>query len=267
MNVHSTSSHRPAPTVQQNRPVRSEERAGAASSARPARPVRVENAEPKSHSVEKAAPRGVLRLLEEGHFKGVADVRLRINFFDAIAQKEQVHQAAGVQDTVSTFLDELATRVDTLAASTDLSSDQQAALGDLTEAFKATTHEAASAFDASEPSALEALTQEIQAAFDTFYTSVQGALEPGGSEASSEEGPAADTEAVPTEGANGLSDFLNQLTDLFTQSVDALVALGTASVLPPLSAPSGNGPAYDKFVAQYNALRPEQSVSSMDLLA
>jgi len=29
--------------------------------------------------------RGVIRLLQEGHFKGVADLRLRINFFDELA--------------------------------------------------------------------------------------------------------------------------------------------------------------------------------------
>ena len=38
----------------------------------------------------KAAPgetkvRGVIRLLQQGHFKGVADVRLRINFFDELS--------------------------------------------------------------------------------------------------------------------------------------------------------------------------------------
>ncbi len=31
------------------------------------------------------ATKGVLGLLQEGHFKGVADVRLRINFFDELA--------------------------------------------------------------------------------------------------------------------------------------------------------------------------------------
>ena len=34
------------------------------------------------------SPKGVLRLLQEDHFKGVSDVRLRINNYDKIDKKE-----------------------------------------------------------------------------------------------------------------------------------------------------------------------------------
>ena len=51
--------------------------------------------------VEKPAPeeetreaRGVIRLLQEGHFKGVADVRLRINFFEELAGAELAEPSA-----------------------------------------------------------------------------------------------------------------------------------------------------------------------------
>jgi hypothetical protein len=50
---------------------------------------------------EGKAPRGVLRLLQEGHFKGVADLRLRINFFDqlaAIGQGESGEESTDAPD-------------------------------------------------------------------------------------------------------------------------------------------------------------------------
>ena len=45
---------------------------------------------PKAPEIENSAEgqKGVLRLLQEGHFKGVSDVRLRINFHDEISAME-----------------------------------------------------------------------------------------------------------------------------------------------------------------------------------
>lgn len=40
----------------------------------------------ESPEASPARAKGVLRLLEEGHFKGVADYRLRINFFDELSE-------------------------------------------------------------------------------------------------------------------------------------------------------------------------------------
>ena len=43
---------------------------------------------------EAREARGVIRLLQEGHFKGVADVRLRINFFEELAGAELAEPSA-----------------------------------------------------------------------------------------------------------------------------------------------------------------------------
>ncbi len=57
---------------------------------------------------------GVIRLLEAGHFRGVADVRLRINFFDqlaarakAVAQPAVERESRQLVDTVTSKVDEL----------------------------------------------------------------------------------------------------------------------------------------------------------------
>lgn len=55
---------------------------------------RAENAEPPITDVpdpteeETQEAKGVFRLLQEGHFNGVADIRLRINFFEELAGSE-----------------------------------------------------------------------------------------------------------------------------------------------------------------------------------
>ncbi|MGE5296238.1 MAG: hypothetical protein ACM3VT_15560 [Solirubrobacterales bacterium] len=43
---------------------------------------------PDSEPSDTQEARGVIRLLQEGHFKGVADVRLRINFAEELAGSE-----------------------------------------------------------------------------------------------------------------------------------------------------------------------------------
>ncbi|MBT8145936.1 MAG: hypothetical protein KJN90_03735, partial [Gammaproteobacteria bacterium] len=47
--------------------------------------------------------KGVLRLLQEGHFKGVADVRLRINFADQLAALESAAEQGSMREAVDTF--------------------------------------------------------------------------------------------------------------------------------------------------------------------
>ncbi|HUU85634.1 MAG TPA: hypothetical protein VM243_19215, partial [Phycisphaerae bacterium] len=73
-----------------------------------------ETASPKhdKHDGEKVP--GVIRLLEAGHFKGVADVRLRINFFEQLSARAEAAAQPVVQDesrqlveTVNAQLDEL----------------------------------------------------------------------------------------------------------------------------------------------------------------
>ncbi len=48
--------------------------------------------------------KGVMRLLQEGHFKGVAALRLRINFFDQVSELEQ----SNLQETARQGITELA---------------------------------------------------------------------------------------------------------------------------------------------------------------
>jgi len=68
-----------------------EVREKAASDAEIDEPPVVEEPPPEEESREA---RGVIRLLREGHFKGVADVRLRINFIEELAGGELAEPSA-----------------------------------------------------------------------------------------------------------------------------------------------------------------------------
>ncbi len=57
-------------------------------------------AEPESAALQNRA-RGAVRLLQEGHFKGVAALRLRINFYDQLSGLEQEAMQATAQESVA----------------------------------------------------------------------------------------------------------------------------------------------------------------------
>ena len=56
---------------------------------------------------EGGGARGVIRLLQEGHFKGVADVRLRINFFDELQAAGAANAGRALDSGVQSLIDTL----------------------------------------------------------------------------------------------------------------------------------------------------------------
>jgi PAS domain S-box-containing protein len=54
---------------------------------------------------------GVLRLLEAGHFKGVADVRLRINFFEELSARASAAAAPAVRTEAAGLIDTMNSRI------------------------------------------------------------------------------------------------------------------------------------------------------------
>ena len=63
-------------------------------------PEDVEVTTPEAPKNEGGRAAGVLRNLEAGHFKGVADVRLRINFFDQLSARAQTAAGASSHEIV-----------------------------------------------------------------------------------------------------------------------------------------------------------------------
>jgi hypothetical protein len=233
-------------------------------------------AAPEPESEEKLP--GVLRLLQAGHFKGTADVRLRISHFEAIqaleSQNLQAVASGGFQSLNGTVQDQVAA----LKESGLLTDEQTAALDNFLESLKEAQGESLNGGGLS----VQELIESFQAKLDALMTLLEppaavleepadpaepqtvGAEEPvaaaDGQQPPAEEPVAEPLEAAPAEPQAAEPDPLRQLVLNFQESIqqaldDLQSGLTGASALPPLSEPSGNGIAYAKFLAIYESMQ------------
>ncbi|MHC4346455.1 MAG: hypothetical protein ACYSUP_17430, partial [Planctomycetota bacterium] len=85
---------------------------------------------------EPDGQRGVIGLLQEGHFKGVSDVRLRINFFDEISGIEAAQVQTVTAENTAAAVASVGTVVESFLADNKLSDDQSTAISDAEQAFE-----------------------------------------------------------------------------------------------------------------------------------
>jgi len=222
---------------------------------------------PEPAPTDEMAP-GLLRLLQAGHFKGVADVRLRINFHNQLSAAATAAARTAANQAVSDLSEAVVAKVDELASALDLSDEQLASLKELEDVFAATADSAAEAFQAADGlSAGEELTGDLHEAYDGLATSVGSLLIPDapGDPPAAADAPAVAPPAVDSvqnlppadavEATTDVQSLITELSEVFQASLAAVdLALSTDSFLPELSPPSGNGVAYGKFLAQYQEL-------------
>lgn len=119
---------------------------------------------------------GVVRLLEAGHFRGVADVRLRINFFDQLSTRATASAQPVIQDQsgelIETLSGELGQLLDGLAV--DQSARQQ--IDELVGEFNASVQAAVKEFAGDGTINTEALAGAIQAAFNALVEQLHEGL-------------------------------------------------------------------------------------------
>lgn len=224
--------------------------------------------------------KGVISLLQEGHFKGVADVRLRINFNDELAAIEADQLKTAAQENIEGL-------ISSLAAAT--APEGLAEAPQLQQAFTDAVQQAKNDFLSAEPPSKADLIASLNAAFQAFieglwthFTPATGpaegavagqeetgdetedALEPReeenpaqvglvGQEGGESPGPVPET--TPATESDGAS-YIAGLEAAFGAAMNQLIdALDGVVVLPELSEPTGNGVAYEKFLAIYNQLR------------
>jgi len=191
--------------------------------------------------------KGVLRLLQEGHFKGVSDVRLRINFFEELAAIEAGKLQAVAEQKVNAVLESIGGIVDTfLEGKNELTEEQTFDVSELQETFI----QAASGYT-NEP------VTDLNNAFDEFVKALRDLFDPAAP--TQKQDITSDTENSETTELPWQT-FIEDLQSAFTTATDELTqAFAEARILPELSEPSGNGVAYEKFLAIYNELRGLQS--------
>lgn len=235
----------------------------------------------------KAKGHGVLRLLNEGHFKGVADVRLRINFFDQLSAQEETQSLTNLNEQSTKFIGSIHdTFNESISTLTD-DAETKTSLTNLYNDFESTLQDTLSNVSIRDldPAALET---SIQSSFDSFVEQLSQTLTTPAQEtdAVSEivEVDAlkttvslndsrlnettiltADITALPVdqtsdtttvESTSTLDDAMTLFKEAFSQALTEFTAsLESASSLNELSSYDGNGAAYDKFLAIYNDLR------------
>ncbi|MFT4518706.1 MAG: hypothetical protein ACI9JM_001091 [Halioglobus sp.] len=171
--------------------------------------------------------KGVVSLLQAGHFQGVADARLRINFHDEISQIGASLTAQQTSEATSGFSVGVTEDVAALAVSIDVSEEQAAPATDVFDNFTAMIDALAVEFADKDGADFQELTAGFQSAADDFILQLQDLL---------------GLDAADPDIESFISAFAARLG-----SLDG--ALATAvDALPELSQPNGNGAAYAKFV-------------------
>ena len=214
-----------------------------------------ESADATAHKAQ-----GVLRLLQEGHFQGVADARLRINFSEEIAAL----QDSATLNTAETGSAELVARAEAaISAFLDVNTLDEEATQEILAAHDAldiAVEAAREALAETNPPDIFQFINDLQSAADEFLATLADILDivPIAAADTSSEGGTdteADSAAVPADAATAspvspFEEFVSSLIDTLNAVITDLdEALQNISVLPPLSEPKGNGVAFDKFAA------------------
>ncbi len=240
-------------------------------------PAEPEPTQPADSQEVEAPSRGVIRLLLAGHFKGVADVRLRINFHEELAAAGIREEKPVIADKVASLSETVNGYLDDIRSSDALSEDLSADIESLQEAFNSSVGSLLSEFDPAGEEAYAALSSGLRSSFEALLSSLVTLLgldSDGATDitAESAEGsppaePVAVTEDSTTDAASDSSSsagleqdseatplrlIVDDLANAFSAAVDELSDVrASASLLPPLSPPQGNGTAYSKFLAVY----------------
>ena len=183
------------------------------------------------HSPSPPSP-GVLDLLQKGHFQGVADVRLRLNFHQVLAglEHESVKAAAGV--AVPSLVDAVGGEIDSFLQAPDTGTELAAEIEGLFESFASTSRQLA--LDLVDG---ESLTAGLRSAFASLEESLRGVL------------------LEPSSDPGKFEAFLEGLGQVFSKHLASLGESLEDTLLPELSDPHGNGRAYEKFLGQYKGLQ------------
>ena len=202
---------------------------------------------------------GVLRLLEAGHFKGVAELQQRIRFHEELSSKTDADAAAtfeaGAEDLLIDIRGEIKTIVRSLAldetpldaAASDGGSTEPLASSSLVLTFEASVEEAIADATVDGTLDIESATADIQAAFDTMTASLTALYE---------STLTVDGDTVTATDSTLLDDAIASLALVYEEAMAALLASveESSELEDPTPAP-GNGVAFDKFLAIYDSLR------------
>ena len=231
--------------------------------------------------------RGVLRLLEEGHFKGVAELRLNIRFHEELQNRQQTRTANVLEDSFSEIEKVVDEGLETLTAGFADNEATAEGLKKAGEDFITALQQTREQFLKGGAASPEDLSDTLAQQFAEFEAAVNSLLEP--QETTPEASPAesmkeeplqtAQTQETTTDPAAAanvgetqvspetetvagetrtVADPLAGLRQAFLDELEQMSQNLDSVTLPELSEPSGHGRAYDKFLAIYQQLHNPQ---------
>jgi hypothetical protein len=256
----------------------------------------------KSATVAETAPQknraqGAIKLLQEGHFKGVAALRLSINFFDQLSDLEQKTNQVAAQEGIAELSLALQEQIGGLSTSGLIEEETLPRLADLTETFLSEIQSSA----AGEEWDQQQLTTSLEHHYDNYRTALQDLLLPpeptllqeaeaGQTAASEEIAPGADQGAanspttisqletelvaaqttasplqtvVESESQVQLATRLEELDSSFRSQLSSITERLQGASLPPVpEQPDNQGAAFQKFLTIYREMQDMAEVGS-----
>ena len=227
---------------------------------------------------EEDGQKGVIKNLLSGHFRGVSDIRLRINFQEEIAALEAANLSEATAAGVAEIAGTVANEIETFLATDGLDEETIASITGSLSAFVSGESTIATFSATEETAATGDAIAKLRSDFDALIEALNSALivseETTTEETTEAEGVIGFTAVTPPDGELTTTEFsvdepateeevvidgeafIASLIESFESGMEALIAsLAETSILPALSEPNGNGTAYDKFVAMYNELQ------------
>lgn len=176
--------------------------------------------------------KGVLSLLEAGHFKGVAAVRLQINFFDELTARAATRAADAAQTGANDLVDSLSAVAKSELSSFADTPEKQAALDDLLKQFGDTVQSAVGDSAKGTASNSSSLDKTFTDAFEALISGIQTLLQPPADPTDSEPGDTPTTtdlspsDPAATNLATGEAPLAGDVNDTVG---------GVADIVPPAS--------------------------------
>ncbi len=249
--------------------------------------------QPSADTGERA--KGLLDRLEAGHFRGVAAVRLSINFFDELQARAASRSASAIAQNTGPLADATDAGLQGVIDSLSLDESTATTLRNLGSDFRETLGTILGG-GGTDPASLD---QRIGAAFEQFVGSLRDALAPAPTPAPEPaRGPApspsptdapspgspvdqpvvaaqvptvaapaptpttdpvdptVEPQPAPTVPAPSLDDAITSFSEAFAGALSTFLgAVREAGSLPEPTAPRGHGGAYQRFLTIYNSLR------------
>ena len=217
-------------------------------------------------------PKGVLGLLQSGHFKGVAAVRLGINFHEQLSGLNQASARTRLGEAAASLDEQVAGALEVYPQGA--SEEQVQLVTEARQTFSDAVHTAVAGFKHAETGRDGTLTG-MQAAFDDLMLALEAAFAAADEQAAEGESgtliaatdAADETLQATIEGVVEVSaevldaapagsvEYLATIGQVFNSLMEELQSgMSVAAAIPEFTAPKGNGIAFEKFMAIYHDL-------------